>query len=78
MGITSTGRRCLFCLFMDFSKQVLLGMLKSPNGIQSAAKRQIMLPVLACKLLNRAFAYEAQWPLKFVQVSTVLDILCQL
>ncbi|BBN11750.1 integrator complex subunit 1 [Marchantia polymorpha subsp. ruderalis] len=48
--------------------KVLLGMLKSPNGIQSAAKRQIMLPVLACKLLNRAFAYEAQWPLKFVQI----------
>ncbi|KAL2636269.1 hypothetical protein R1flu_007748 [Riccia fluitans] len=48
--------------------KVLLGFFRSPSGGQSTLKRQPMLPIVASKLLNRAFASEPQWPLDFVQI----------
>jgi len=48
--------------------QVLLAFLESAAS-QTMAKRPNLLPILACKLLFRAFAGESDWPIEFVQVS---------
>lgn len=47
--------------------QVLLTFLESAAA-QTVVKRQSLLPMLACKLLFRAFAGEPDWPIEFVQV----------
>jgi hypothetical protein len=47
--------------------QVLLSFLESATA-QAGLKRQSMLPIVACKLLFRAFAGEPDWPVEFVQV----------
>jgi hypothetical protein len=47
--------------------QILLSFLDSTRA-QPVVKRQLILPILACKLLFRAFAAEPDWPLEFVQV----------
>ncbi|KAG0612970.1 hypothetical protein M758_6G066600 [Ceratodon purpureus] len=54
-----------FCLPRTF--KVLLSFLESASA-QTVVKRQSLLPVLACKLLYRAFAGEPDWPIEFVQV----------
>lgn len=47
--------------------KVLLTFLESAAA-QTVVKRQSLLPMLACKLLFRAFAGEPDWPIEFVQV----------
>jgi hypothetical protein len=49
--------------------QVLVRFLRNAASGQPTGKRLMMLPVLASKLLLRAFASEPNWPLELVQVS---------
>ncbi|KAJ7523024.1 hypothetical protein O6H91_18G035100 [Diphasiastrum complanatum] len=39
----------------------------SPRELQPGIKRQPILPILACKLLFRAFSEETEWPLIFIK-----------
>ncbi|CAM6088323.1 unnamed protein product [Calypogeia fissa] len=48
--------------------KVLLGFLRNAAAGQLTGKRQMMLPILASKLLLRAFANEPDWPLELVQM----------
>lgn len=63
--------RTMFILriFGCLCQQVLVGFLRNAAIGQPTGKRQMMLPVLASKLLIRAFATEPDWPLELVQVS---------
>lgn len=48
-----------------------MGFLRNASVGQQTGKRQMMLPVLASKLLLRALAAEPDWPFELVQVGIV-------
>lgn len=82
LNLNLSHNRDLFFVFLDpFSPsncfgqmlQVLLSFLESATA-QAGLKRQSMLPIVACKLLFRAFAGEPDWPVEFVQVCSTLYI----
>jgi hypothetical protein len=51
----------------DTFMQVLLGFFSSID-YQAVAKKQLLLPSLASKLLSRAFEALSNWPLEFIRV----------